>query len=131
MEITASLVKELRERTGAGMMDCKKALGETAGDMEAAIDWLRTKGLAAAAKTACRTCPVARQCAQEGADEYHGVWGGITPVERGNARSRGQRLRVLDVYACTDCDARVWAPKQTATTGYRCDQCRADDEAVA
>ena len=86
---------------------------------------------AAAAKTACRTCPVARQCAQEGADEYHGVWGGITPVERGHARSRGQRLRVLDVYACTDCDARVWAPKQTATTGYRCDQCRADDEAVA
>jgi elongation factor Ts len=48
-------VKELRERTGAGMMDCKKALGETAGDMEAAIDWLRTKGLAAAAKKAGRT----------------------------------------------------------------------------
>src|SRR3982750_2481579 len=54
-EITAAIVKELRERTGAGMMDCKKALGETAGDMEAAIDWLRTKGLAAAAKKAGRT----------------------------------------------------------------------------
>ena len=54
-EITAAAVKELRERTGAGMMDCKKALGETAGDMEAAIDWLRTKGLAAAAKKAGRT----------------------------------------------------------------------------
>jgi elongation factor Ts len=54
-EITAGSVKELRERTGAGMMDCKKALGETAGDMEAAIDWLRTKGLAAAAKKAGRT----------------------------------------------------------------------------
>lgn len=54
-EITAATVKELRERTGAGMMDCKKALGETAGDMEAAIDWLRTKGLAAAAKKAGRT----------------------------------------------------------------------------
>jgi len=54
-EITAASVKELRERTGAGMMDCKKALGETAGDMEAAIDWLRTKGLAAAAKKAGRT----------------------------------------------------------------------------
>ncbi len=54
-EITAANVKELRERTGAGMMDCKKALGETAGDMEAAIDWLRTKGLAAAAKKAGRT----------------------------------------------------------------------------
>src|SRR6185295_5240706 len=54
-EITAANVKELRERTGAGMMDCKKALGETQGDMEAAIDWLRTKGLAAAAKKAGRT----------------------------------------------------------------------------
>ncbi|MBV9884695.1 MAG: elongation factor Ts [Sphingomonadaceae bacterium] len=53
-EITAATVKELRERTGAGMMDCKKALGETSGDMEAAIDWLRTKGLAAAAKKAGR-----------------------------------------------------------------------------
>jgi elongation factor Ts len=51
-EITAATVKELRERTGAGMMDCKKALGETGGEMEAAIDWLRTKGLAAAAKKA-------------------------------------------------------------------------------
>ncbi|WP_118857179.1 translation elongation factor Ts [Sphingomonas mesophila] len=54
-EITAASVKELRERTGAGMMDCKKALAETNGDMEAAIDWLRTKGLAAAAKKAGRT----------------------------------------------------------------------------
>jgi elongation factor Ts len=54
-EITAATVKELRERTGAGMMDCKKALGEVSGDMEAAIDWLRTKGLAAAAKKAGRT----------------------------------------------------------------------------
>jgi len=54
-DITAATVKELRERTGAGMMDCKKALNETGGDMEAAIDWLRTKGLAAAAKKAGRT----------------------------------------------------------------------------
>lgn len=53
-EITAAAVKELRERTGAGMMDCKKALAETNGDMEAAIDWLRTKGLAAAAKKSGR-----------------------------------------------------------------------------
>ena len=53
-EITAATVKELRERTGAGMMDCKKALAEVNGDMEAAIDWLRTKGLAAAAKKAGR-----------------------------------------------------------------------------
>jgi elongation factor Ts len=54
-EITAATVKELRERTGAGMMDCKKALGETSGDMEAAVDWLRAKGLSAAAKKAGRT----------------------------------------------------------------------------
>jgi len=53
-EVTAATVKELRERTGAGMMDCKKALTETNGDMEAAIDWLRTKGLPAAAKKAGR-----------------------------------------------------------------------------
>lgn len=53
--ISASLVKELRERTGAGMMDCKAALTETGGDIEAAIDWLRTKGLAKAAKKAGRT----------------------------------------------------------------------------
>ncbi|MGK2285951.1 translation elongation factor Ts [Pedomonas sp. V897] len=53
-EISASLVKELREKTGAGMMDCKKALNETGGDLEAAVDWLRTKGLAAAAKKAGR-----------------------------------------------------------------------------
>lgn len=54
-EITAASVKELRERTGAGMMDCKKALAETNGEMEAAVDWLRAKGLAAAAKKAGRT----------------------------------------------------------------------------
>ncbi len=53
-EITAALVKDLRERTGAGMMDCKKALVENAGDMEAAIDWLRKKGLSQAAKKAGR-----------------------------------------------------------------------------
>src|SRR4029453_5708338 len=49
-EITAASVKELRDRTGAGMMDCKKALAENNGEMEASIDWLRAKGLAAAAK---------------------------------------------------------------------------------
>jgi len=54
-DITASMVKDLRDRSGAGMMDCKKALSETAGDMEAAVDWLRAKGLAAAAKKAGRT----------------------------------------------------------------------------
>ncbi|MDD3364052.1 MAG: translation elongation factor Ts [Syntrophomonas sp.] len=54
MEITAGMVKELRERTGAGMMDCKKALQETGGDIEKSIDELRTKGLAKAAKKAGR-----------------------------------------------------------------------------
>src|SRR5579864_8251523 len=53
-QITAALVKDLREKTGAGMMDCKTALAETNGDMEAAIDWLRKKGLSAAAKKSSR-----------------------------------------------------------------------------
>lgn len=53
-EITAALVKELREKTGAGMMDCKKALTETNGDVDKAVTWLREKGLAAAAKKAGR-----------------------------------------------------------------------------
>jgi elongation factor Ts len=55
MAITAQLVKELRDKTGAGMMDAKKALTETDGDMEAAVDWLRAKGLAKAAKKSGRT----------------------------------------------------------------------------
>ncbi|MEM6682660.1 MAG: translation elongation factor Ts [Pseudomonadota bacterium] len=54
-QITAAMVKELREKTGAGMMDCKKALSETDGDVDAAVDWLRTKGLAAAQKKSGRT----------------------------------------------------------------------------
>ena len=54
-EVTASMVKELRDKSGAGMMDCKKALAETSGDMEAAVDWLRTKGLATASKKSSRT----------------------------------------------------------------------------
>ncbi len=55
MAITAAMVKELRDSTGAGMMDAKKALTETDGDMEAAVDWLRTKGLSKAAKKSGRT----------------------------------------------------------------------------
>ncbi len=55
MTITASMVKELRDKTGAGMMDCKNALNETNGDMEAAIDWLRAKGISKADKKAGRT----------------------------------------------------------------------------
>ena len=52
--ITAAMVKDLRETTGAGMMDCKAALTENAGDMQASIDWLRKKGLSKAAKKAGR-----------------------------------------------------------------------------
>src|SRR3546814_13870329 len=54
-EITAAAVKELRDRSGAGMMDCKKALTEANGDIEAATDWLRAQGLAAAQKKSSRT----------------------------------------------------------------------------
>ncbi|MCC2111771.1 MAG: translation elongation factor Ts, partial [Hyphomicrobiales bacterium] len=54
MTITAAMVKDLREMTGAGMMDCKNALKENGGDIEAAVDWLRTKGLAKAAKKSGR-----------------------------------------------------------------------------
>ncbi len=54
-EISSTLIKDLREKTGAGMMDCKKALAEAGGDLEAAVDWLRKKGLAAAAKKSGRT----------------------------------------------------------------------------
>ena len=50
MAISAAMVKELREKTGAGMMDCKKALVEVDGDLEKAVDWLRQKGMAKAAK---------------------------------------------------------------------------------
>lgn len=55
MQITASMVKELRERTGAGMMDCKKALQESSGDLTKAVEWLRQKGIASAEKKAGRT----------------------------------------------------------------------------
>jgi elongation factor Ts len=55
MSISAGMVKELREKTGAGLMDCKRALTESAGDVEKAIDYLRQKGLASAAKKASRS----------------------------------------------------------------------------
>ncbi len=73
--ITASMVKDLRERTGAGMMDCKQALTETGGDIEAAIDWLRKKGLSKAAKKSGRV-------AAEGlvAVEIDGARGAIVEV---------------------------------------------------
>jgi elongation factor Ts len=83
-EITAALVKELREKTGAGMMDCKRALGETQGDLEGAIDWLRKKGLSAAAKKAGRVA----------AEGLVGV------------ATRGRRGAVVEVNAETDFVAR-------------------------
>jgi len=83
-EITAALVKELREKSGAGMMDCKKALAESGGDMDAAVDWLRTKGLAAAQKKSSR---VAAE--------------GLVGVE-----SRGNEAVVVEVNSETDFVAR-------------------------
>src|ERR1700729_2755487 len=83
-DIPATAVKDLREKTGAGMMDCKKALTETAGDMEAAVDWLRKKGLSAAAKKAGR---VAAE--------------GLVAVASG-----GNKATVLEVNAETDFVAR-------------------------
>src|ERR1700742_1098466 len=68
-EVTAALVKDLREKSGAGMMDCKKALQENNGDVEASMDWLRTKGLAKAAKKADRAAAeglVAGKISQDG-----------------------------------------------------------------
>src|SRR5687768_16092838 len=72
-EITAALVKELREKSGVGMMDCKKALQETGGDMDAAMDWLRTKGLAKAAKKADRAAAEGLVAAKVSDDGKTGV----------------------------------------------------------
>src|SRR5688572_19955238 len=72
-EITAALVKDLREKSGVGMMDCKKALQENNGDMEAAMDWLRTKGLAKAAKKADRAAAEGLVAGKISADGKTGV----------------------------------------------------------
>ena len=73
-EITAALVKDLRETTGAGMMDCKKALVESDGDIQGAIDWLRKKGLSAAAKKIRACCR--RGAGGGGAECRQGRFGG-------------------------------------------------------
>jgi elongation factor Ts len=83
-EITAALVKELREKTGAGMMDCKTALAATEGDVEAAVDWLRKKGLAKAAKKSGRVA----------AEGLIGVW------------AEGPKAAVVEVNSETDFVAR-------------------------
>lgn len=72
-EITAALVKDLREKSGAGMMDCKKALQENNGDMEAAVDWLRTKGLSKAAKKSDRAAAEGLVAGKLSADGKTGV----------------------------------------------------------
>ena len=72
-EITAALVKDLREKSGVGMMDCKKALQETGGDMDAAMDWLRTKGLSKAAKKADRAAAEGLVAGKVSADGKTGV----------------------------------------------------------
>jgi len=72
-EITAALVKDLREKSGAGMMDCKKALQENGGDVEASMDWLRTKGLAKAAKKADRAAAEGLVAGKLSADGKTGV----------------------------------------------------------
>src|ERR1700751_1910484 len=72
-EVTAALVKDLREKSGAGMMDCKKALQENNGDVEASMDWLRTKGLAKAAKKADRAAAEGLVAGKIGADGKTGV----------------------------------------------------------
>jgi elongation factor Ts len=83
-EITAAMVKELREKTGAGMMDCKAALTATGGDMEAAVDWLRTKGLAKAAKKSGRIA----------AEGLIGIW------------AEGRKAAIVEVNSETDFVAR-------------------------
>src|ERR1700744_2017867 len=84
--ITAGMVKDLRDKTGAGMMDCKNALNETGGDMEAAIDWLRKKGISKAAKKAGRAA----------AEGLVGVAVG------GNAGARGEGNAETDFVARND-----------------------------
>lgn len=95
MSVTANLVKELRERTSAGMMDCKKALEETKGDFEAAIEWLRVKGLSSAAKKAGRIAAEGTVFAQT-----IGNTGIVVEVNSETdfvARNEGFKALVLDV----------------------------------
>ena len=110
-EITAALVKELREKSGAGMMDCKKALTESGGDIEAGMDWLRTKGLSKAAKKADRVAAeglIAVALRPDGA----GMTGAVVEVnaetdfvarnEKFQAAARAVALTALDVEGGVD-----------------------------
>ncbi len=95
MSISANLVKELRERTSAGMMDCKKALEETKGDFDAAIEWLRVKGLSAAAKKAGRIAAEGTVFAQTIGNT--GIIVEINSETDFVARNEGFKALVLDV----------------------------------
>ena len=107
MEITAALVKDLRERTGSGLMECKKALVETAGDVEAAIDLMRKQGLVKAGKKAGRTAADGRIVMQIAAG---GSMGGMQVI----TCARIQRSR-----ARTDAGIRRAVPR--ALRSSRCD----------
>ncbi|MGZ3743949.1 MAG: translation elongation factor Ts [Pseudobdellovibrionaceae bacterium] len=95
MSISATLVKELRERTSAGMMDCKKALEETKGDFDAAIEWLRVKGLSAAAKKAGRIAAEGTVFAQTIGNT--GIVVEINSETDFVARNEGFKALVLDI----------------------------------
>lgn len=107
-EITASLVKDLREKTGAGMLDCKKALVEAGGNLEDAIDWLRKKGLATAAKKAGRTASQGLVAAK--VDGKKGVVLEVnseTDFVARNADFQGFVAKALDVALNTDGDVEA------------------------
>jgi len=107
-EITAALVKELREKSGVGMMDCKKALSENNGDIEASIDWLRAKGLSKAAKKADRAAAeglVAIAAAEQGAGETAAVVevNAETDFVARNDLFQNAARQIAQVAVATDC----------------------------
>lgn len=104
MAISASTVKELRERTGAGMMDCKKALTATSGDMQKAIDWLREKGIAKAAKKSGRVAAEGAVAAYVSADRKIGVVLEVnceTDFTANNENFRALEKKILEQIAAT------------------------------
>ena len=104
MAISASVVKELRERTGAGMMDCKKALTATNGDMQKAIDWLREKGIAKAAKKSGRVAAEGAVAAYISADGKTGVLLEVnceTDFTANNENFRALEKKVIEHIAAT------------------------------
>ena len=99
MEITAKMVKELREKTNAGMMDCKKALGECGGDLEKAVDWLRQKGLMIARKRAGRATREGLIAAGVSADHRHGALIELNCETDFVAKNEGFRKLAADILA--------------------------------